>query len=118
MHYGKLMFHNGEGFANVEKGLKPDLDTVYPIASCTKAFTTAACGILVNEGKLSWTEPVHTYIPAFKTKHDPEVGKRATLVDLCSHGSGLAPVDHLVCGFFDEFFCDDSHEVSIAGNLP
>ena len=38
-------------------------------------------------------------------------------MDLCSHGSSLAPVDHLVCGFFDEFFCDDRHEVSIAGNL-
>ncbi len=118
MHHGRLVFHHGEGFSNVEKSLKPDLDTVYLVASCTKAFTTAACGILVDEGKLSWTEPVQTYIPAFKTKHDPEIGKRATLVDLCSHGTGLAPVDHLVAGFFDEFFHDDRDEVSIAASLP
>lgn len=118
MHHGEVVFYCGDGLADVEKQLQPDEDTVYPIASCSKAFTTASCGLLVEDGKLSWTEPVQTYIPEFETKHDPEVGKRATLVDLCSHGTGLAPVDHSVCGFHDEFFNDIQHEIHIASSLP
>ena len=104
--------------ADVENGIRPDLDTVYLIASCTKAFTTAGIGILASEGKLSWAEPVQTYVPEFSTKQDPEIGKRATLTDICSHGTGLAPVDHVVCGFYDEFFNDNKDEVAIAASLP
>lgn len=57
MHHGRPVFH-GQGFTNLERSMKPDLDTVYLVASCNKAFTTAACAILVEEGKLSLTEPV------------------------------------------------------------
>ncbi|KAL9026483.1 MAG: hypothetical protein Q9196_004857 [Gyalolechia fulgens] len=53
-----------------------------------------------------------------KTKHDPEIGKRATLISLYSHGTGFAPVDHLVAGFFNEFFYDDRDEFSLAASLP
>ena len=103
--------------ADKDKGTRLDRDTVYLIASCTKTFTTAGLGILVSEGKLSWDEPIKTYLPAFETKHDPEVGKRATLKDICSHGTGLAPLDHAVYGFYDEFFNDDKEEVAIAACL-
>jgi CubicO group peptidase (beta-lactamase class C family) len=102
----------------VEKGIIPNADTVYPVASCTKAFTAALCGILVEEGKLSWTEPVKTYLPDFDTVHDPEIGKRATLLDLCSHGTGLAPLDHAFLGFHDEFWTPLKDQVRVAGNLP
>lgn len=118
MHQGELIFYYGDGFADVERQIEPNEDTIYPIASCTKAFTTASCGILVGDGKLSWSEPVKTYIPEFETIHDPEVGRRATLLDLCSHGTGLAPVDHSVAGFYDEFYNPISDEIHIASNLP
>jgi len=72
----------------------------------------------VVEGKLSWTGPIRTYILQSETKHDPEVGKRATLVGSCSHGTGLAPVDHSVCGFYKEFYNDTQNEVYIASRLP
>ena len=91
---------------------------MYPIASCTKSFTAAACGILVDKGLLSWTEPVQNYLPEFQTVHDPEISKRATLLDLCSHGTGLAPSDHLVCGFHDEFWVSEDQQVQTASNLP
>ncbi len=118
MHHGEIVFYYGDGLADVKKQSKPNEDTVYPIASCSKAFTTASCGLLVEEGKLSWNEPIRTYVPHFETKYDPEVGRRATLVDLCSHGTGLAPVDHSVCGFYDEFYNNVQDEVYIASKLP
>lgn len=102
----------------MERSLIPNAETVYCIASCTKAFTTATCGILVEESKLSWPEPVSTYLPEFRTVNDPEIGRRATLLDLCSHGTGLAPLDHLACGFHDEFWIDGRDQVQTAANLP
>lgn len=118
LHEGKIIFLHGDGLADVEKGLAPDGDTVYAVASCTKAFTSALCGILVDEGKLAWTEPVQSYLPDFETVHDPEVSKRATLLDMLSHGTGLAPMDHAFLGFWDEFWTPLDEQVKVAGNLP
>ncbi|PGH16489.1 hypothetical protein AJ80_05174 [Polytolypa hystricis UAMH7299] len=118
LHQGKVVFTHGEGFANVEEKTVPDEHTIYSVASNTKAFITALCGILVDEGVLSWTDPISKYLPEFKTVHDPEVGKRATLFDLCSHGSGLAPLDCAGTGLFDEFWNNGSAGVQKASNLP
>ena len=118
LHNGKIIFLHGDGLADVEKGLVPDGDTVYAVASCTKAFTAALCGILVDEGKLAWTEPVKAYRPDFETVHDPEVSKRATLLDMLSHGTGLNPLDHAFLGFYDEFWTSLKDQVKVAGNLP
>jgi CubicO group peptidase (beta-lactamase class C family) len=113
-----VIYTYGDGYADVEKRLVPDADTLYCIASCSKAFTTAACGILVDESKISWTEPISTYLPDFKTAHDPEIGRRATLLDICSHSTGLAPVDHAGIGFYDELLNKGEDQVKIAANLP
>ena len=62
--------------------------TVFGIASNTKAFTAAALGILVDEGKLKWDDPVHKYLPAFGL-HDPLAAREITVRDLLCHRSGL-----------------------------
>lgn len=118
MHKGETVFLHGDGLTEVENHVVPDANTVYAIASVTTGFITALCGILVEEGKLSWNEPISTYLPEFKTVHDPEIGKRATLLDLCPHGTGLAPMDKAGCVFFDEFVNTGSDGVEIAANLP
>jgi CubicO group peptidase (beta-lactamase class C family) len=118
LHHGDTVFLHSEGYANIEQGLGANLDTVYSIASISKSFVTALCNILFHEGKLSWTAPISTYLPTFRTPHDPEIGRRATLLDLCSHGTGLAPLDHAAYGFFDKFYNKGEHQVHIAGNLP
>lgn len=87
----------------MENRLFSDTNTIYSIASCTNPFTVAVCRILVDESKLSWTEPTQTSLPEFCTTNDVEVEKRPALMNLCSHGIGFAPVDHLSCGFHDEF---------------
>lgn len=56
-----------------------------PIASMTKAFTSAAISELVGEGKMDWdTTPVNTYLPEFAFG-DPVLTSQLTLVDLLSH---------------------------------
>ncbi|KAK4504220.1 hypothetical protein PRZ48_005136 [Zasmidium cellare] len=118
LHQGEIIFASGDGFANVEKQLKADADTVYCIASCSKAFVTATLADLAVEGKVSWDSPVSEYLPDFNIRHDPEVTKRATLTDICSHGTGLAPFDHVALGFHDKVLNDAKDQVHIASHLP
>ncbi|KAJ6016556.1 hypothetical protein N7540_011147 [Penicillium herquei] len=118
LHHGELFFTHAEGLANIEENIASNDQTIYPVASNTKAFITAVCGILVDEGVLSWTDPISKYLPEFGTAHDPEIGKRATLLDLCSHGTGLAPLDCVGVGFFDEFLNSGSMALKKASNLP
>src|SRR5579871_3157892 len=40
-------------------------DTLFPLASCTKAFTTTAMAMLVDEGKVGWDDPVRKHVPYF-----------------------------------------------------
>ena len=61
LHEGVIVYTHGTGLADVEKNIAANEDTVYPIASCTKNFTTAAIGVLVDEGILSWMEPAEVY---------------------------------------------------------
>ena len=69
-------------------GQPVDAYTLFGIASNSKAFTTAALGILVDEGKLSWDDKVRDYIPEF-TLYDPYVTEAFTIRDLLTHRSGL-----------------------------
>ncbi len=67
-----------------------DARTLFGIASNTKAFTTAALGLLVEEGKLEWDAPVRPsrYLSAF-AMWDPFVTREITVRDLLVHRSGL-----------------------------
>src|SRR5438132_8881481 len=69
-------------------------DTVFPLASCTKAFTTALLAVLADEGKLGWDDPVRTHVPAFHLS-DPHADAMVTLRDCVSHRPGLGPNDLL-----------------------
>ena len=118
LHKGQEIFVYGDGLSDIEKNMSADENTVYHIGSCTKAFTVASCGILVDEQKISWTDPIQNYLPEFETVYDPKVGKTLTLLDICSHGSGLAPLDRAIVGFFEEFYHHGSDQLQIASNLP
>ena len=69
-------------------GKKVDENTLFGIASNSKAFTTAAIGILCDEGKLHLDDKVTDYIPEFKL-YDPWVTSEFTIRDLLCHRSGL-----------------------------
>lgn len=85
---GKVVFAAGFGYRDVKKERKVTPDTLFAIGSCSKAFTATILGILVDEGKLEWDNPVRDYLPSFKL-HDTFASERMTPVDLVTHRSGL-----------------------------
>ncbi|HBL27047.1 MAG TPA: serine hydrolase [Acidobacteria bacterium] len=85
---GKVVLVEGYGVRDREKNLPVTAETLFAIGSSSKAFTTAALGMLVDEGKIEWDKPVRTWLPDFKL-HDPFATERMTPRDLSSHRSGL-----------------------------
>jgi CubicO group peptidase (beta-lactamase class C family) len=88
VHDDQVIHLQGYGERELGGGKPVTPDTVFPIASCTKAFTTAALAILVDEGKMAWDDPVPKYVPFFKLA-DPEANARITIRDLLCHRCGL-----------------------------
>ncbi len=62
--------------------------TLFNVASVTKAFTAAALGILVDEKRLDWDDPVIRYLPRFQL-YDPYVTHTVTIRDLLAHRVGV-----------------------------
>lgn len=85
---GKLIFSKGYGVRETGKAEKPDGNTLYAVASNSKAFTTAIIAMLVQEGKLSWNDKVKKHLPYFEL-YDPYVSQETTIRDLLSHRVGL-----------------------------
>ncbi|RYE14793.1 MAG: class A beta-lactamase-related serine hydrolase, partial [Sphingobacteriaceae bacterium] len=80
---GKVVYAHGYGVRSLATGTKVDEKTLFGIASNSKAFTSAAIGILVDEGKLELDDKVTDYIPEFKL-YDPYVTAEFTIRDLLS----------------------------------
>src|SRR5262249_19276834 len=59
----KLVFAKGYGYRDYEKKLPITPQTMYSIASNTKLFTAVAAGFLVEEGKLTWDQPIRESVP-------------------------------------------------------
>lgn len=85
---GKIVHAKGYGVRSLNTMAKMDENTLFGIASNSKAFTTAALGILVDEGKIKWDDKVRDYIPEFKL-YAPFVTEEFTIRDLLTHRSGL-----------------------------
>jgi CubicO group peptidase (beta-lactamase class C family) len=85
---GEVIFSQGFGKRDVDGGLEVTPQTLFPIASCTKAFTTTSMAILADEGKLDWDTPVKHYLPTFKL-YDLFASEHITPRDLVTHRSGL-----------------------------
>ena len=63
---GKPVYERAFGWSDKEAGRRMTTNTIFRIASQTKAFTSAAILALVEEGKIGLTEPVGDFIPTFK----------------------------------------------------
>ena len=86
---GKTVFAKGYGVQKIGTNDKVDENTVFAIASNSKAFTTAAISILIDEGKIGgWDDPVSKYLPEFRL-YNPFVTEDLTIRDLVSHRVGL-----------------------------
>jgi len=85
---GYIIHAKGYGVKSVETKEKVNEHTSFAIASNSKAFTTAALAMLVEEGKLSWQDRVIDHIPEFKM-YNNYVTRNFNIQDLLTHRSGL-----------------------------
>ena len=84
----RVIHLKGYGVRSIATGEKTDEKTLFAIASNTKAFTTAALGILIDEGKLTWDTKVIDIIPEFRL-YTRYVTEDFRIRDLLTHRSGL-----------------------------
>ena len=84
-----------KGYGVRELGGKPvTADTVFPLASCSKAFTTALLAALADDRKLTWDDPVRKHLPDFHLS-DPAADALVNLRDLVAHRTGVGSHDLL-----------------------
>jgi CubicO group peptidase (beta-lactamase class C family) len=85
---GQVVVAKGYGVRELGKPGRVDAHTLFGIASNTKAFTATALGMLVDEKKMSWNDPVMKDLPGF-AMFDPYVSQQLMVRDALSHRSGL-----------------------------
>lgn len=83
-----IVFSKGYGYANIKNKQKVDANTLFAVASNSKAFTASALAKLVEEGKLKWNDKVVEYLPYYKMYND-YVTNNTTIEDLLCHRNGL-----------------------------
>ena len=85
---GEVVYAKGHGVRELGRDDAIDTDTLFKIASNSKAFTAAALAILVDEGHIEWNGAVSDYIPEFRMS-EPLVTAHLSVVDLLTHRAGL-----------------------------
>ncbi|HEX9407275.1 MAG TPA: serine hydrolase domain-containing protein, partial [Thermoanaerobaculia bacterium] len=81
--YSKIL-----GLRDVEHDLPVTPDTLFPIGSCTKAFTSMAIALARDRGLLSLDDHPRKFLPYFRMA-DPVADAQVTLRDMLSHRTGL-----------------------------
>jgi CubicO group peptidase (beta-lactamase class C family) len=89
---GKVVFADGFGTKEIGEAAKPDADTLFIVASNTKAMTTLMLAKLLDEGKLTWETPVTTLLPSFKLG-DADTTSRVLVKHLICACTGLPRQD-------------------------
>ena len=89
-----VILSKGYGVREIGKPERVDANTIFAIASTTKAFTSTAMGMLVDAGTLDWDDPVARWLPYFEVA-DPIANQSFAIRDLLTHRSGLERGDLL-----------------------
>ncbi|GMN04717.1 serine hydrolase [Croceitalea sp. MTPC5] len=91
---GKVVFQKTYGVKNLATKEPIDENTLFNMASTTKAIVAIAMGMLVDEGKLDWDDKVVDHVPYFKLS-DPYITADARVKDLFTHNLGIGNADFL-----------------------
>ena len=118
LHDGKPVYERAVGWSDKEAGRRMTVNTVFRIASQTKAITSTAVLALVEEGKIGLKEPVGNFIPSFRKTFvavPPEPGSNGsgiirvpakrpiTIQDLLTHTAGISyGTDKDVAALYEE----------------
>lgn len=126
---GRTVYFEAAGVRDLERSIPMTRDTIFRIASQSKAITSVAAMMLVEEGKLLLTDPVAKYIPAFAnttvrgtgsgvTMNPLGARRRITIRDLLTHTSGVSyggenDLQELYAssGFTQWYFADKSEPI-------
>jgi CubicO group peptidase (beta-lactamase class C family) len=87
-----VVLAKGYGVRKLGEQTPVDENTIFAIASCSKAFTAAALAMLVDEGKIGWDDPVTKHLREFQL-HDTYSSREIAVRDLLCHRSGLPRYD-------------------------
>lgn len=90
----KTLLLEGFGVRELGKQDKLTADTVFPLASCSKAFTTTLLAMLADDDELNWDDPLRKHLPGFKLS-DANANAMLTLRDLLCHRCGIGGHDIL-----------------------
>jgi CubicO group peptidase (beta-lactamase class C family) len=101
---GEIILASGFGSANGSRAV--DKNTLFAIASNTKAFISASIAQLVDEGKVDWDDPVQEYLPYFEL-YDPCVSEMTTIRDLLCHRTGLGTFSGDVIWYRNQMSAED-----------
>ena len=82
---GKIVLHEALGWRNKGKDLPMEKNTMFRMASNTKPPVATGISILVEEGKLSYDDPVRKFIPTFDNYRSGFI----QIKHLLSHTSGF-----------------------------
>lgn len=85
---GETVYASGFGFCDLTERRPVTPNTVYPIASTSKAINATLLGMLVDEGRIEWDAPVQQYLPFFRLS-DTVISPRVTVRDLLTMRTGL-----------------------------
>lgn len=94
VHDGEIVFEQGYGVRRQGAPDRVDARTLFAVGSTTKAMTAAAIGMLVDEGKVAWDDPVIKHLPWFALK-DPYMTREIRVRDLLTHRAGVPNTDQL-----------------------
>ncbi len=103
IYKGEVVLHEGFGVADIESRESFDANAPCRIASLTKPHTATTLALLAGEGKLSFSDPVSKYLPAFKelkARGGEGFAKPITLAMCLSHTAGFASNNQLKAGAF------------------
>ncbi len=90
----RIAFAEGFGVREIGGTDPVDAHTVFAIGSTSKAFTSAAMAMLIDEGGIGWDDPVSDHLPDFRLS-DPYITRDLRIRDLMSHNTGLMRGDRL-----------------------
>lgn len=88
----QLVFAKGYGYRDYGQKLPFTAETTFPIASNTKLFTAILAGMLVQDGKLDWDEPIRETVPSIEFYND-DLNRMISLRDMLSHRTGITRHD-------------------------
>ena len=88
VHRGETLYLAGFGFSDVASGTRADSNTLYQLASNSKAFTALGVLLLQEQGAIDLGEPITTYLPWLTVRYE-NISTAPTVEHFMHHTSGV-----------------------------